>query len=131
MSMVDWWIARGEHWGVRNLDFKVELYPDNLTTQDLDAYTGADQAELDRGAWTFVEIVVIPMDTTLVDHVGARQTLHSVEWGELSGGRIDRDDLMDQIRELAVQAVTELRRNGFELEIAEGSDFDGRLTAPF
>lgn len=133
MDMIDWWTVRGDTWGVVNVDFKVELHPDDdLMTKDYDGYSGAEQVALDRGDWCFVRAVVTPVGKDLVDCVWAKQSRSSVEWGEMPGGRIDRDQLLDVIKELAEQAAAELDRTGFALETAKGSDFaPEKLKAPF
>lgn len=134
MDMIDWWTVRGSTWGVENLDFKVELRRNNDTTcMDLDYYSAADQMALDRGEWYFVDVTITPVSEDLTDHVGARQVLKGVDWGEMANGRIDRDDLMDHpVKELAEQAVIELLRTGFEVKTVHGSPFaPDRLVAPF
>ncbi|MFE0472646.1 hypothetical protein ACFW2V_13625 [Streptomyces sp. NPDC058947] len=133
--MIDWWTVPGRTWGVTNLDFKVELRPDDeIATKDLEPYSAADEIALDKGYWRFVIVTVIPMDEDLVDHIGATCSLDGVEWGEMPGGRIDRNDLLDHpIKGLVIEAVLKLLRNGFTVEIEEGSAFSLELlsTAPF
>jgi hypothetical protein len=133
MQMIDWWTVRGEIWGVENLDFKVELHPvDDYMLVDLDGYTAVEQMALSEGHWRFVKVVVTPVGKDLIDHIYARQSRDGVAWGDLPDGRVDRDDVLDIAKELAVQAVIELDRGGFTLEVAEGSDFaPEKLTAPF
>jgi hypothetical protein len=133
MQMIDWWTVSGSTWGVENLDFKVELTPDDdLVMKDYDSYTGAEQAALERGDWRFVRVAVTPVGKDLVDHIGARQKRDAVEWGEMPGGRVDRDDLFDVVKELAGWAILDLRRIGFKLETTEGSDFaPEEMKAPF
>lgn len=132
--MIDWWQVPGRTWGVENVDFKVELRRnDDTMTMDLDRYDAADQIALDRGDWFFVDVVVTPVSEDLTDHIGARQILRGVDWGEMTGGRIDRGDLMDHpVKGLAEQAVIELLRTGFDLKVTKGSDFaPEKLKAPF
>lgn len=132
-KMIDWWTVPGETWGVGNLDFKVELFPDDdLATKDFDGYTEWEQVALIRGDWQFVRVVVTPVDKELTDRVYARQERDAVEWGEMPIGRVDRQHLLDTIKELAERSVIELMKTGFEVEATEGSDFaPERLTAPF
>jgi hypothetical protein len=133
MNMIDWWTVRGGTWGVENMDFKVELTPDDdLLTKDYDAYTATEQLSLARGSWQFVTVTVTPLGEDLVDHVGARQKRDGVEWGEMPDGRIDRDDLADVVEELVGYAVMDLRRSNFEVKTMEGSPFTPeKQQAPF
>lgn len=133
MDMIDWWTVRGGTWGVENLDFKVELTPDDdLLTKEYDAYSAAEQISLDRGDWQFVTVAVTPVGVDLVDHIGARQKRDGVEWGEMPSGRIDRDDLFDVVEELVGYSIIALRRTGFTVETAEGSPFTPeKQRAPF
>jgi hypothetical protein len=133
MDMIDWWTVRGDIWGVKNVDFKVELRPDHdLMTKDLDSYTAEEQITLSQGFWGFVEVTVIPVGQDLTDHIHTKQSRDSVEWGEMPGGRVDREHLFDVVKELAEQAATELDRTGFALETTEGSAFaPENLKAPF
>lgn len=133
MDMIDWWTVRGGTWGVENLDFKVELTPDNdLLTKDYDAYSAVEQLSLADGDWQFVTVTVIPVGEDLVDHIGARQKRDGVEWGEMPSGRIDRDHLFDVIEELVGYSVIALRRGGFGVRTAEASPFTPeKLKAPF
>lgn len=133
MDMIDWWTVRGGTWGVENLDFKVELTPDDdLLTKDYDAYSASEQASLDRGDWRFVTVTVTPVGLDLVDHVGVRQRRDGVEWGEMPDGRVDRDDLFAVVEELVGYSVIALRRGGFVVKATEGSPFTTeRMKAPF
>lgn len=133
MDMIDWWTVRGGTWGVENLDFKVELTPDDdLLTKDYDDYTAADQVAHDRGDWQFVTVTVTPVGEDLVDHVGARQERDGVEWGDMPGQRIDRDDLFAVVEELAGYSVIALRRSGFKVKTTMDSPFTPeRQKAPF
>lgn len=133
MDMIDWWTVRGDTWGVENVDFKVELRPDDdLMTKDLDSYTATEQIALARGLWQFVTVTVTPVGQDLTDHIHARCDRDGVEWGEMPDGRIDREHLHDAVKELAEQAVIELDRTGFTVKTAEGSDFvPEKLKAPF
>lgn len=133
-KMIDWWSVRGEVWGILGLDFKVQLFPDDdLLTKDYDAYTAAEQISLDRGFWRFVTVTVTPMGITdLTDHVKATQRQDGVEWGEMPGGRVDREHLFAVVEELVGQAVRDLRRGGFEVATSESSPFTvERQKAPF
>lgn len=133
MDMIDWWTVRGGTWGVRNLDFKVELTPDDdLLTKDYDAYSAREQLALDSGDWQFVTVTVTPVGEDLVDHIGARQKRDGVEWGEMPDGRIDRDDLFSVVEELVGYAILDLRRVGFTVTTTEGSPFTvEKQKAPF
>lgn len=133
MDMIDWWTVRGGTWGVENLDFKVELTPDDdLLTKDYDAYSAREQLTLADGYWQFVTVTVTPVGEDLVDHVGARQKRDGVAWGEMPDGRIDRDDLFDVVEELVGYAVLDLRRVGLTVTTTEASPFTvERQKAPF
>jgi hypothetical protein len=132
--MEDWWTVRGERWGVRNVDFKVELKKDgSVTPQQLEGYSEADLRAFDGGDWCFATVRVVPVDRDLVDLVGAERFMRGVDWGELASGRIDRDDLTDaQVRDLALESVAALRRVGMSVDTERDSEFAiGRTTAPF
>lgn len=132
--MEDWWTVRGERWGVRNLDFKVELKKDgSVTPQQLEGYTEADLHAFDGDDWCFVTVRVVPVDRDLVDLVGAEKFMRGVDWGDLASGRIDREDVTDaQVRDLALEAVAALRKVGMTVDTERDSAFAiGRTVAPF
>jgi hypothetical protein len=132
--MLDWWTVRGERWGVRSLDFKVELKEEgSVTPQQLQDYSEADLTAFDGGDWHFVTVRVVPVDRDLTDLVGAEKFMRGVDWGELASGRIDRDDLTSaQVRDLALEAVRSLREVGMHVDTERDCEFAiGRTTAPF
>ncbi|MCP9209579.1 hypothetical protein [Streptomyces cucumeris] len=134
MEMVDWWTAPGRTWGVKNLDFKVELTPDRLPRMaDFDCYTDADIDAWYDGHWRFITARVVPVDGNLVDHVEAQASLGCIEWGQMPEATLDRDDLMeDPIKGLAKEAVRTMIETGFSLDTETWSDFaPERLKAPF
>lgn len=132
--MLDWWTVRGERWGVLDLDFKIELTRDGAVhPKRLAEYTEAELHAYDGNDWQLAKIRLVPVDRDLNDLIGAQQTLTGVEWGEMPGGRIDREDVTDeQAVELARSAVGELRRMGMPVRTTEDSELSVRsMTAPF
>lgn len=132
--MLDWWTVRGERWGVRSVDFKVELKEEgSVTPQQLQDYSEADLHAFEGGDWHFVTVRVVPVDRDLIDLIGAEKFMRGVDWGELASGRIDREEITDaQVRDLALEAVAALRRVGMNVDTERGSEFAiGRTTAPF
>jgi hypothetical protein len=133
-ELIDWWTVRGERWGVLNLDFKVELTRESgVRPHRLTDYGEAELDAFDGGDWQFTRIRMVPVSRDLVDLIGAQQTLSHVEWGEMPGGRIDREQVTDeQVLELARCAVGELRRLGMPVESEPGSELSMQATAaPF
>lgn len=133
-ELMDVWTVRGERWGVRNLDFKVELKPDG--TFDLarfDGYSEADVRAYDGSDWHFAVVRVVPVTRDLTDLVGAEQFMRSVAWGDLPEGRIDREDVTDaQARDLAIESVRHLRGMGMEVDTERDSEFSVQsMAAPF
>ena len=130
-DMLDWWTIPGRTWGVKNLDFKVELIPDDgARLEDSDGYSERDEELHDQGEWQFAIVRVIPVGEDLTDHVGAAETLGNVAWGQLSEVHIERRDLTDYpLRDMAEEAARRLTGLGLAVEVEPGSDF--KLTAPF
>lgn len=134
VEMLDWWTVRGERWGVRNLDFKVELTRDRtLRPRWMPDYGEADITAFEGGDWQFARIRMVPVDRDLNDLVSAQQTLTGVEWGDMPGARIDREDITDaQAVELARYAVQELRRMGLSVDTERDSPLSVQaMAAPF
>ena len=134
MQMLDWWTVRGDRWGVKNLDFKIELIRDDrVRPHRLADYTEADLDAFDGGDWHFGRLRLVPVDRDLVDLIGAEQTLTHVEWGEMPAGRIDRADVTDaQGLDLARWAVATLRKMAVPVDTEDDSELSVRLmTAPF
>ncbi len=136
-DMLDWWTVPGSMWGVKNLDFKVEIR--KSTTMYLDPedhYTVADVHAFYGGDWYFAEVRLTPVDRRLNDLVGYRKTLDGVEWGEIPSapaGRIDRNDITDmQGLDLARDAVRSMRFMGLAVETLPGSPMPSeKMSAPF
>lgn len=131
-EMLDWWTVPGARWGVRNLDFKIELQRDDLGSPGAE-YTESELDSYDGGDWQFVILRVVPVDRNLTDLVGAAQHLAGVEWGQLGDARIDRDDVTDaQARDLAAAAVSVVRFMGVSVETERDSPLSVQaMTAPF
>lgn len=131
-DLLDWWTVPGARWGVRNLDFKIELRRDDLGNPGSE-YTEAELDSYDGGDWQFVILRVVPVDRNLTDLVGAAQHLAGVEWGQLGDARIDRDDVTDaQARDLAAAAVSVVRFMGVSVETERDSPLSVQaMTAPF
>jgi hypothetical protein len=133
-DLLDWWTVPGARWGVRNLDFKVELRRDGvIRVWDLSEYGEAELAAFDGGDWQFAVLRVVPVDRDLTDLIGAQQHLAGVEWGQLGESRIDREDVTDaQARELALIAVGVLRHRGMNVDTERDSPFSLQsMSAPF
>lgn len=133
-DMLDWWTVPGARWGVLNLDFKVELTREGgVRPHRLADYGEAELDAFDGGDWHFARIRMVPVTRDLVDLVGVSLTLSHVEWGEMPGGRIDREQVTDeQVLELARHAVRELRRAGMPVQSEPGSELSVQaMAAPF
>jgi hypothetical protein len=133
-DMLDWWTVPGGRWGVLNLDFKVELTRESgVRPHRFADYGEAELNTFDGGDWQFARIRMVPVTRDLVDLIGVEQTLSHVEWGEMPGGRIDREQVTDeQVLELARNAVFGLRRVGMPVESEPGSELSVQATAaPF
>lgn len=132
--MIDWWTVPGGTWGVKNLDFKVELTADKKSRPEYaDSYNEHQIESWADGAWRFVMVRVVPVDRDWTDLVQFEQYLGCVEWGEMPEGGIDRGDLVeDQVLELARECVQDARAGGYAVEADEDSQFAReKLTAPF
>lgn len=128
-AMVDWWTVPGDTWGVKNLDFKVELRSERVTRPYGSDYSKADLDAFEIGGWGYVEITVIPVDRELNDLVQYRTSLDGVEWGSLSDATVDRGEVTEvQARDLALEAVRAMSGR-FEVKAEESSDF--KVKAPF
>lgn len=133
-DMLDWWTVPGERWGVRNLDFKVELVHDQESQPHrMPDYSEADITAFEGGDWRFARVRLVPVDRDLNDLVGAQQALTGIEWGDMAGARIDREDVTDaQAVELARYAVQELRRMGMPVDTERDSPLSVQaMAAPF
>jgi hypothetical protein len=133
-DMLDWWTVPGARWGVKGLDFKVELKRDGVASPLLlDDYDEDDIRAFDGNDWHFVIVRVVPMDWDLTDLVSAERFVRGVEWGEMPKGRIDRGDLTEgPVKSLAVESVRALRSFGMNIETEAASEFASRkLVAPF
>ena len=133
-DLLDWWTVPGSRWGVRNLDFKVELKRDGVASPLLlEDYDEADITAFDANDWHFAIVRMVPVARDLTDLVSAERFLRGVEWGELPKGRVDRPDVTDgPVAELAVEAVRALRLTGVKVETEPDSEFAvGNITAPF
>ena len=133
-TMLDWWTVPGGRWGVRNLDFKVELLRDGpIPRRVMSEYSEAELKSFDDGDWQFAILRVVPVDRDLTDLIGARQHLAGVEWGQFGNSRIDREDVTDmQAKELARLSVSVLRSRGASVETEHDSEFAiARSAAPF
>ena len=132
--MLDWWTVPGARWGVRNVDFKVELKRDGAASPLLlEDYSEEDVRAFDGGDWQFVILRVVPVDRDLTDLVSAERFARGVEWGDLPQGRIDREDVTDaQAKDLAIDSVRALRSFGVSVETERDSEFTmARSVAPF
>jgi hypothetical protein len=132
--MLDWWTVRGERWGVRNLDFKIELKKDDTVGPGrLEGHSQRDLRAFDGGDWCFATVRLVPVDRDLNDLIHVEKFLRSVEWGEIPSGDIDRDDVTDeQACELALEAVRTLRIGGAFVDTEKDSRFAvERMMAPF
>jgi hypothetical protein len=133
-DLLDWWTVPGARWGVRNIDFKIELKRDGVASPVLlEGYSEEDLAAFDGGDWQFVIVRVVPVDRDLTDLVSAERFIRGVDWGDLPQGRIDREDVTDaQAKELAIESVRALRSFGVTVETERDSEFAiPRITAPF
>jgi hypothetical protein len=133
-DLLDWWTVPGARWGVRTLDFKVELKRDGAASPLLlEDYSEEDIRAFDGGDWQFVIVRVVPVDRDLTDLIGAEQFMRGVDWGDLPQGRIDREDVTDaQAKDLAVEAVGALRKVGMSVDTERDSEFAiRRAVAPF
>lgn len=129
-KMVDWWTVPGAFWGVKNLDFKVELRSEQVTRPPgFDDYSEGDVEAFCVGNWGYVEITVIPVDRELNDLVQYRMSLAGVEWGSLSDALVDRGDVTDgQARDLA-REVVRIMADRYRVDVEDSSDF--KVKAPF
>lgn len=133
-ELLDWWTVPGARWGVRNVDFKVELLRDGpIPRRVMSEYSEAELKSFDGGDWQFAILRVVPVDRNLTDLIGAQQHLAGVEWGQFGNSRIDREDVTDtQAKELARVAVGVLRFRGVSVETERDSEFAlARSAAPF
>lgn len=133
-ELLDWWTVRGDRWGVRNLDFKIELNKQERASRAaLDDYSEADLYAYDGGNWSFVTMRLVPVDRSLVDMIGAEQLVSGIEWGELSDVWIDREDVTeDQAKAAAIEAVRALRIDHVYVDMEADSEFAKKTTAaPF
>lgn len=133
-DLLDWWTVPGARWGVRNMDFKVELKRDGAASPLLlEDYSEEDIRAFDGGDWQFVIMRVVPVDRDLTDLVSAERFVRSVDWGDLPQGRIDREDVTDaQAKDLAIDSVRALRNFGVSVEAERDSEFAvAYSTAPF
>lgn len=133
-ELLDWWTVPGARWGVRNMDFKVELKRDGVASPLLlEGYTEEDLRAFDGNDWCFVILRVVPVDRDLTDLVSAERFLRGVDWGDLPQGRIDREDVTDaQAKDLAIESVRALRSFGVKVDTERDSEFAiPRVTAPF
>lgn len=133
-DLLDWWTVPGARWGVRNLDFKVELRRDeNTRPHRLGEYGETELRYYDGGDWRFAILRVVPVDRDLTDLVGAAQHLAGVEWGQVGEMRVDREDVSDaQAKELALVAVSALRCAGVRVDAERDSPFCVQaMAAPF
>lgn len=133
-DLLDWWTVPGARWGVRNVDFKVELKRDGAASPVLlENYSEEDRAAFDGGDWHFVTIRVVPVDRDLTDLVGVERFMRGVDWGDLPQGRIDREDVTDaQAKDLAIDSVRGLRTVGLTVDTERDSPFSIQsMSAPF
>lgn len=133
-ELLDWWTVPGARWGVRNVDFKVELKRDGAASPLLlEGYSEEDIRAFDGGDWQFVILRVVPVDRDLTDLVSAERFLRGVDWGDLPQGRIDREDVTDaQAKDLALDSVRALRNFGVSVETERDSAFSVQsMSAPF
>lgn len=133
-ELLDWWTVPGARWGVRNIDFKIELRRDGAVhVRDMAEYSEAELRAFDGGDWQFTILRVVPVDRDLTDLIGAQQHLAGVEWGQLGEARIDREDVTDaQAKELARVAVGVLRHWTMSVDTERDSPFSVQaMAAPF
>lgn len=133
-DLLDWWTVPGARWGVRNMDFKVELKRDGAASPLLlEDYSEEDIRAFDGGDWQFVIMRVVPVDRDLTDLVSAERFVRGVDWGDLPQGRIDREDVTDaQAKDLAIDSARALRNFGVSVEAERDSEFAvAYSTAPF
>lgn len=129
--MIDWWTVPGSLWGVKNLDFKVELRPDpNTRPNGTDSYSEADLDAYDGDDWGYVEVFLIPVDRELTDLTAYRTSLSGVEWGKLADATIDRGEVTEtEARDLALEAMRKMAADQYAIEVEEDSALS--LSAPF
>lgn len=128
--MLDWWTVPGERWGLEDLAFKVELRPDTLTRPDFaEGYSEADLDAFEGEDWQYAEVTVTPVTPELTDMVAYRTHLIGVDWGRLAESEIDRPDVTDdQVKGLALEIVTAMRKDGLTVTVSRDSEFG---VAPF
>src|SRR5687768_5323040 len=119
MEMIDWWTVPGSRWGIKNVDFKVELRPDP-GTRPVDSYSDADLDAYDGDDWGYVEVFLVPVDQELTDLTAYRTSLPGVEWGRLAEATIDRGDVTEsQARDLALEVVRRMAADQYAVEVEE------------
>lgn len=129
-KMIDWWTVRGETFGIRNVDFKVELEPDqDVTLGSFTACSDEDILAYEGGGWRFVRVNVTPVDRSLNDFPHCRAYVDHVQWGLLGERdderpRIDREHITsDQVADAVYAVVDELKRIGFVVDFADDSPY--------
>lgn len=109
--MLDWWTVRGERFGIKNLDFRVEIWPDRETSLSDYDYDRYDDLEADAfgDAWWFVVVRVTPTDEGMNDLTHHTRTLPGVEWGQLGLTFIDRGEVTEaSVTELVQEILNQM-----------------------
>lgn len=133
-GLVDWWTVRGDRWGVKDFDFKIELEKQGKVGRaELIQYSERDLARYGGGDWCFVKMRVVPVNRDLTDLISFGQVLSGIEWGEMENAYIDREDITDnQAKEAAIQAVRMMRKYDIRVATEMDSNFTEKATtAPF
>ena len=130
-DMLDWWTVPGSRFGVKNVDFKVEIEDSGELHLQGGDYSERDEEFFACGDWRYVRVHVTPVDREFTDHVGALKSMDEVEWGQLANFRIDRAEVtFNQVKTLAVEALTQLAC-WFVVEYEEDSEIRELVAPPF
>lgn len=135
-EMIDWWTVPGERWGIEGLGFKVEIRRDLFAegAVDLDSFSQTDLIAFAVDEWKLVTVEVVPVDGgSLEDMPEYRRTVEAVEWGRFTHSVVGRREVTDSpVRDMALDIVAAMRRDGRKIHTKAGSEFSPeKMAAPF